>query len=143
MPNAHDVLAAFTADAAREAALPFVDVAAAYLASAGAGEGRVSTACTPEELAARFDEPLPRGGRSIAEVAARLARDVVADANRLHHPMYVGHQLAGPLPAATWAEVVISALNQSIAVQEMSPSATAVEHRVIRWMAELAGLGPR
>jgi len=143
MPNGQDVLAAFAADATREAALPFVDVAAAYLASAGAGEGRVSTARTPEELSARFDEPLPRGERPIAEVAARLARDVVADANRLHHPMYVGHQLAGPLPAATWAEVVISALNQSIAVQEMSPTATAVEHRVIRWMADLAGLGPR
>jgi L-2,4-diaminobutyrate decarboxylase len=33
-------------------------------------------------------------------VAARLARDVVADANRLCHPMYLGHQVSAPLPAA-------------------------------------------
>ncbi|AHG88429.1 Pyridoxal-dependent decarboxylase [Gemmatirosa kalamazoonensis] len=139
---AADVLAAFLADAARDAALPFVDVAAEYLGSAGTGEGPVSTARTPQELVERFDEPLPRTGRPIADVAARLARDVVADANRLHHPMYVGHQVGGPLPAATWAEVVVAALNQSIAVQEMSPTATAVEARVIQWMADLAGLGP-
>jgi len=138
-----DVLAAFTADASRDAALPFVDVAAAYLAAAGAGEGRVFPAASAEQLAARFDEPLPRSGLTLHEVAARLARDVVADANRLHHPMYVGHQIAGPLPAATWAEVVIAALNQSVAVREMSPTVSAVEHRVVRWMADLAGLGPR
>ena len=51
--------------------------------------------------------------------------------------------MCGPLPATTWAEVVVGALNNSIAVREMSPTATAVEYRVIRWMADLAGLGPR
>src|SRR5689334_1494397 len=143
MSDPTQVLAAFLSDASRDAALPFVDVAAEYLASAGAGEGRVFPAQSFDEIAARFDEPMPRGGKPIAEVAARLARDVVADANRLHHPMYVGHQVCGPLPATTWAEVVVGALNQSIAVREMSPTASAVEYRVIRWMADLAGFGAR
>jgi L-2,4-diaminobutyrate decarboxylase len=57
--------------------------------------------------------------------------------------MAMGHQVSPPLPAAVWAEVVIAALNQSVAVSEMSPSGTAVEGAVIRWMAELAGFGPR
>jgi L-2,4-diaminobutyrate decarboxylase len=55
----------------------------------------------------------------------------------------MGHQLSPPLPAAVWTEVVVAALNQSVAVAEMSPSGTAVEGAVIRWMAELAGFGPR
>jgi glutamate/tyrosine decarboxylase-like PLP-dependent enzyme len=76
-------------------------------------------------------------------VAARLARDVVADANRLCHPMYLGHQVSAPLPAAVWAEALVAALNQSVAVSEMSPTATAVEGQVVRWMADLAGFGPR
>jgi L-2,4-diaminobutyrate decarboxylase len=136
-------LAAYEADAAPEAARLFTDLAAAYLTGTRDGAGPVSSARTPGELAARFDEPLPRDGRPLAEVVARLARDVVADANRLAHPMYVGHQVSAPLPAAIWTEALIGALNQSLAVAEMSPTATAVEGRVVRWMADLAGLGAR
>ena len=73
------------------------------------------------------------------EVVARLRDDVIADANRLTHPMYMGHQVSAPLPAAVWAECVVAALNQSVAVWEMSPTGTPVEHQVMRWMASLAG----
>ena len=38
-------------------------------------------------------------------------------------------------------ESVISALNQSVAVFEMSPVGTVLEHRVINWMCALAGYG--
>ena len=137
------VLAALASDATADAAAPFVDLAATYFATAAAGEGPVSSACTPAELAARFAEPLPRAGRPLADVAERLARDVVADATRLCHPMYLGHQVSAPLPAAVWTEALVAALNQSVAVSEMSPTGTAVETQVVRWMADLAGLGPR
>jgi L-2,4-diaminobutyrate decarboxylase len=140
---AADVLAEIAADAGREAAALLVDLAAEYLADAGAGRGRVSTPRGPAELARRFADPLPARGRPLAEVAERLARDVVADANRLTHPMAAGHQVSAPLPAAVWAEALVAALNQSVAVAEMSPTGTAVELQVVRWMADLAGLGPR
>ncbi len=138
-----DVLAALLDDARFDAALPFTAVVARYFEDAGAGRGPVSSARPAAELAARFDEPLPRGRRPLADVAARLARDVVADANRLTHPMSLGHQVAPPLPATVWADTVVAALNQSVAVQEMSPTGTAVELRVIRWMCDLAGFGPK
>ena len=38
-------------------------------------------------------------------------------------------------------ESVIGALNQSLAVWEMSPTATVIEHRVVSWLANLAGYG--
>lgn len=140
---AREVLAALAVDATADAAAPFVDLAATYFAAATAGDGPVSTSRLPAELAARFAEPLPRVGRPLGEVAARLARDVVPDANRLCHPMYLGHQVSAPLPAAVWTEALVAALNQSVAVAEMSPTATAVETQVVRWMADLARLGPR
>jgi L-2,4-diaminobutyrate decarboxylase len=140
---AADVLAAIAADATADAARPFVELIAGYFAAASAGEGAVSSALAPAALAARFAEPLPHGGRPLADVVARLAHDVVADANRLCHPMYLGHQVSAPLPAAVWAEALVAALNQSVAVSEMSPTATAVEGQVVRWMADLAGFGPR
>ena len=57
--------------------------------------------------------------------------------------MYMGHQVSAPLPAAIWTEPVISALNNSLAVREMSPTLTAIETRVMRWLTDVAGLGAR
>jgi L-2,4-diaminobutyrate decarboxylase len=118
---------------------PIVSLVSQYLASTRDGSGRVSTACAAGELALRFDEPLPRDGMPMADVARRLAEEVLPDCNRLYHPMYMGHQVAAPLPAAVWTEPLISVLNQSVAVWEMSPTASVIEHRVIRWMTELVG----
>jgi L-2,4-diaminobutyrate decarboxylase len=84
---------------------------------------------------------MPVEGRSLAEIVARIEHEFLAGANRLAHPMYMGHQVAAPLPAAVWTEAVIAALNNSVAVSEMSPTGTAVEQRVIRWMCDLAGFG--
>ncbi len=128
-------------DTGRDAGAAFLELAADYLAETRNGEGPVSTSRTPAEIAARFDEPLPLRGRPLAEVVERLGREVLPDVNRLFHPMYMGHQVSAPLPAAIWTESLIGALNQSVAVWEMSPVATMVEHRVVRWMADLAGFG--
>lgn len=51
---------------------------------------------------------------------------------QLHHRSYMGHQVCPPLPVAVLGDLVISALNQSAAVWEMSPFATAIENEVIR-----------
>ncbi len=138
----HPVLDAIARDAEPEAGLAFVTLVADYLASTAAREGAVSTARTPEELAARFAEPLPRDGRPLPEVLARVARDVVPDCNRLMDPRYMGHQVSAPVPAAVWTEALTAALNQSGAVWEMSPAGTAIEACVIRWFADGVGYGP-
>jgi L-2,4-diaminobutyrate decarboxylase len=54
----------------------------------------------------------------------------------------MGHQVSAPLPAAVWTEPVISVLNNSLAVREMSPTLTAIETRIVGWMTELVGWGP-
>ena len=129
-------------DAEAPVAEAFFRIAVDYFAATRTGEGRVSTPSTPEELARRFDDPLPEKGRPIGEVLARLRRDVVPDSNHLSHPRSMGHQVSAPLPAAVWTDALVSALNQSGAVWEMSPVGTIVESRVVRWMCDLAGLGP-
>jgi glutamate/tyrosine decarboxylase-like PLP-dependent enzyme len=142
MADPDDILTVFEADTGADAGRLFTDLVARYLADTREGRGPVSRAVPAAELDRRFDEPLPREGRPLADVVARLEREIVADANRLYHPMYLGHQVSAPLPAAIWTEPVISALNNSLAVTEMSPTATAVEHRLIRWFTDLAGYGP-
>ncbi|HMN09277.1 MAG TPA: pyridoxal-dependent decarboxylase, partial [Gemmatimonadaceae bacterium] len=138
-----ELLESLRADATAEASQAIVQLAVDYLAQAGDGEGPVSRGTSPRDVAARFDEPLPSLGLPLDVVAQRLRDDVIAEANRLSHPMYAGHQVSPPLPVATWTETVISALNNSQAVREMSPASTHVERQVIRWMCQLAGLGER
>jgi L-2,4-diaminobutyrate decarboxylase len=99
----------------------------------------VSTPRPPREIAARFAEPLPRAGRPAEEVWAETWERVVDSSIHLAHPMYMGHQVAPPLPQAVLADALASLLNQSVAVWEMSPAGTFVEAQVVRWMVELLG----
>ncbi len=136
-----DILAELEADSSLEVGASFAAVTARYFESTRRGEGQVSTPRSAEELAGRFDEEFPRDGRPVAEIIERLERDVLADANKYCHPMYMGHQTSAPLPVGVWMESVIGALNQSLAVSEMSPTGTAIEHQIIKWMSRLAGYG--
>jgi L-2,4-diaminobutyrate decarboxylase len=137
-----DLLAELERDAGAESAAAFVRLVLHYLADTRTGAGRVSTALTPADLAARFDEPLPELGRPLDEVLRRLQRDVLPDCNRLTHPRSMGHQVSAPLPVTVWTEALTAALNQSGAVWEMSPVGTIIETQVVRWMCGLAGFGP-
>jgi L-2,4-diaminobutyrate decarboxylase len=65
-------------------------------------------------------------------------RQLLDNAIQLHHPSYMGHQVCPPFPTAVIADFVISALNQSTAVWEMSPLGTVIEQEMIRWLIERA-----
>jgi len=67
------------------------------------------------------------------------ARLVARYANQLHHPSYMGHQVCPPFLDSASADLLISFLNQSTAVWEMSPIATPIEKEIVRWIANLAG----
>jgi L-2,4-diaminobutyrate decarboxylase len=136
-----DLRQSVDADRTHEAGALFVDAVARYFAETDYGECAVSPTAGHPERRPAFDDSLPRQGQPLARVVARLEHEFLASANRLSHPMYMGHQVAAPLPAAVWTETVIAALNNSLAVEEMSPTATTVEDRVVRWMCDLVGYG--
>ena len=134
-----DVMRELERDAAPDAAAQVIGLATEYFDATRRGDGPVSRGVAPNDVTARFDEPMPEHGRPLADVVARVRSEIIADANRLAHPMYMGHQVSFPLSTAAWTDAVISSLNQSLAVEEMSPTLTSVEHRVIRWMCDAAG----
>jgi L-2,4-diaminobutyrate decarboxylase len=135
------LLADLETDAGADTAAAFTRLVTDYLADTRTGGGRVSTALTPADLASRFAEPLPQEGRPLADVVARLERDVLPECNRLTHPRSMGHQVSAPLAVSVWTEALTAALNQSGAVWEMSPVGTIIETQVVRWMCGLAGFG--
>lgn len=137
-----DIAAVLDADARAEAGAAFATLIADYLHRTAIPSAPRAVPLDPAALAELFAEPLPRRGRPLEEVVQRLAGDVVPNSNWLAHPRYLGHQVSAPLHAAVWAEALVAALNNSMAVEEMSPAATAIERRVVRWMADLVGFGP-
>ena len=136
MEDVTDVIATLEGDASADVAAQVIGLATRYFEATRRGEGPVSSGRSPNEIAARFNGPMPEQGTDLATIVARIERDILADANRLAHPMYMGHQVSFPLSTAVWTDAVISALNQSVAVEEMSPTLTSLEHRVIRWMCD-------
>ena len=134
-----DVMRELERDATMEAATQVIELATEYFEATRRGEGSVSSGTPPNVRDAPFDEPMPENGRPLAEIVARVRAEIMTNANRLAHPMYMGHQVSFPLSTAVWTDAVISALNQSVAVEEMSPTLTALEHRVVRWMGDAVG----
>jgi len=89
---------------------------------------------TSDELRARvrIDD---RGGADGMGLISLLKDNAI----QLHHPAYMGHQVCPPFPTAVIADLVISTLNQSTAVWEMSPIGTVIEQEVVRWLADRIG----
>lgn len=82
---------------------------------------------------------LPDVAASSEQVAATL-RTVVSNSVVVSHPNTAAHLHCPPLLAALAAEVVISALNQSMDSFDQAPIATVIEQKLIRWLCAESGL---
>lgn len=96
------------------------------------GEQTVVKWTDPEELRALVSLDT----RSSPLESAKLVADFSI---QLHHPSYMGHQVCPPFLDAAVSDLLISMLNNSTAVWEMSPIGTMIEKEVVRWLANLAG----
>lgn len=95
---------------------------------------------SPAELASLIDDDfLPLSGKSAREIADKL-RTVASNSVSVTHPHTAAHLHCPPLLAALAAEVIISALNQSMDSFDQAPIATIVEQKMTRWLCAEAGL---
>jgi hypothetical protein len=94
---------------------------------------------TPSELTSMFAEELPATGCSEDDLLDDFERRIVPHAMHIPSPRYFGLFNPTPLPIAVWADALSSTLNQNVSAWRQSPSATAVEACVIRWLCELVG----
>jgi L-2,4-diaminobutyrate decarboxylase len=112
-----------------------VDRLGQYLAAAGERAIPVSRPVAPDGMADRWPADFPGGADPLALVERILAESVVT-----HHPGYVGHQLAAPLPLVALATLVTAVTNGSGAIYELSQSSSACEAALARHLAERLGL---
>ena len=95
---------------------------------------------TPAELSGLIPSDfLPSVARSPDQIAETLCT-IVCNSINVAHPNTVAHLHCPPLLAALAAEVVITALNQSMDSFDQAPIATIVEQKMIRWLCAEAGL---
>jgi len=106
------------------------------------GGGRLCSEASPSELSRLFDEPLPAEGAGEDELLERFRADVLPHVMNIPDPRYFGLFNPTPLAVGVWADALASAVNQNGAVWRNSPSASAVEDRVVRWLCQLVGYGP-
>ncbi len=129
-----------------------MSVLADHLLRVESGDAKVLNWSVPETLVREARQFLANGERLLPremggdEIAARLvdiAGETLARGQNLHHPHYVGHQVPAPVPLAALFDFVGSLTNQVMAIYEMGPWATAVEHAVIDAVGERLGFLPK
>jgi L-2,4-diaminobutyrate decarboxylase len=84
------------------------------------------------------DETLPAKGLPLGELLGQL-RPIVENSIALSHPHTVAHLHSPPLLASLAAEVVVSALNQSMDSFDQSPAATVLELQLGEWLCRETG----
>lgn len=111
-----------------------------YAERAASREGPVLRQPSIDKLADDLDlaRLMAEGGLEGDHLQRFLDR-YLAGATRLHHPRYMAHQVAVPLPHAALAALIDGFTSNPMAIYEMGPSAAAVEHAVLNWMMAKVG----
>lgn len=78
------------------------------------------------------------GGLQHAKLT-QFVETYLQDSARLHHPHFMGHQVATPAIPSALAELLHGSINNPMAVYEMGPSATCLEDCVLAWMIRKVG----
>ncbi len=113
-----------------------IDKLADYLKAAESRDMSVLSPVSPEQLLRDWQPDFPAQGK---DLLPDLLQSVLDHSTHLHHPGYVGHQIAVPMPAATLLEMVNALLSNGMAVYEMGQIQTILEHRVVEYLAKVAG----
>jgi L-2,4-diaminobutyrate decarboxylase len=95
---------------------------------------------SPGSLSELVDSDFLRAKPGSREQIGQTLRRIVANSVSVGHPHTIAHLHCPPLLAALAAEVVISALNQSMDSFDQAPFATIVEQKMIRWLCSEIGL---
>lgn len=117
-----------------------------HLSRVGAGDGPVLNWINPEtairEAESLLTEDADSSDEDLAGRFGGLVEKMLASGQNLHHPRYIGHQVPASVPTAALFDAIGTVTNQPMAIYEMGPWATAVEHALVRTMCRQVGWDP-
>jgi L-2,4-diaminobutyrate decarboxylase len=115
----------------------------AYYAESASGDRPVIAQAPLSQLVSELNlEALARGGGLADDRLDQFVRQYLATTTRLHHPAYMGHQVAVPHYAGALAALIDGFTNNAMAVYEMGPGAASIEFFVLNWLLEKVGWPP-
>ncbi|MBA2249081.1 MAG: aminotransferase class I/II-fold pyridoxal phosphate-dependent enzyme [Chitinophagaceae bacterium] len=93
----------------------------------------------PSVLNDLFNEAIPDVPQSLDGIQKMLEEKLIPYCTHVNHPGYMGLITPSPNAAGILGDLLASALNQNLGAYTISPSATAMELRVIHWLNDLIG----
>ncbi len=112
----------------------------AYSQQCSSRQGAVLAQKSSARLIADLElEKLAKTGGLAGENLAEFMRKYLETTNHLHHPNYMGHQVAVPHYAGSLAALVDGFTNNAMAIYEMGPGASSIEFFVLNWLLEKVG----
>ena len=113
---------------------------ATYLDKSQQGNAKVLTQNPPEEIAKELQlEKLIKEGVLNSTTVDQFLDSYLANTQHLHHPQYIGHQVAVPHVASGIADFIHGVINNPMAIYEMGPAAAVIERFVVNWMLDKIG----
>jgi len=91
----------------------------------------------PEDVLARFEEPMPAAGRPLARVIAEYQNTIAPYPTGNQHPRFFGWVHGSATPGAALADALAGLLDANLGGRDHA--AVYVERQVVRWFAELFG----
>lgn len=91
----------------------------------------------PDELLSMWKSKMAGGSMSFTEIIEGALDNSV----HLHHPRYIGHQVAVPTPHNILSEMVSAMLNAGMVIYETGQTSTAMEKIVTDWLCCKIGYG--
>jgi L-2,4-diaminobutyrate decarboxylase len=117
-----------------------VNKLATYLDESQQGTGKVLTQNPPEEIAKELQlEKLIKAGGLNSTSVDQFLDSYLANTQHLHHPHYIGHQVAVPHVASGISDFIHGIINNPMAIYEMGPAAAVIERFVVNWMLDKLG----
>ena len=127
----------YSPDNFRRQAHELVDILADYLAEAQKETLKTVIPWTePEESLAYWQADFQK---PLLDNPNDFFKDVLAKSTHLHHPRYMGHQVAVAAPLAALAGMLTGLLNNGMAVYEMGMVSNPLERIVTDWLAQKIG----
>ncbi|MCX6169831.1 MAG: aminotransferase class I/II-fold pyridoxal phosphate-dependent enzyme [Ignavibacteriales bacterium] len=93
----------------------------------------------PDEMLRFWQEKMSAENLSFEEIIAETLNNSV----HLHHPRYIGHQVAVPIPYTILSEMVSALLNAGMVIYETGETSTAMEKIVTDWLCKKIGYGEK
>ncbi|MEO5581897.1 MAG: aminotransferase class I/II-fold pyridoxal phosphate-dependent enzyme [Saprospiraceae bacterium] len=112
-----------------------IDFIANYLDQCNHSSIPVTSYISPEKSYSKWEHELNEPTLS----PDALFEQIIHHSIHLHHPGYIGHQVAVPQPLSILADTVASLLNNGMAVYEMGQVSIAMERAVCTCLTKLIG----